>query len=265
MYSSEKYDQVKFLSPPIPLPLTFPLIKRSGIISGQNGRIAALLVADMSIPDGTQPEAIKVVLLGDPSVGKTSLRSQYLYRYFSSMYKATIGADFLMRRVRTSDDGVVDLQIWDTAGQERFNAVSRAFYRGADVGVVVYDITNAESFYHLAKWVDDFVANCGGSRPYLIIVGNKRDNKSIRQISYRQAAEFAAKQVEDGLIRDTERDVVETSAKRHQDTVDLFSRCAELGAQKLKNDALSPMGFDEADTSNTVDIAGFPGKQSGCC
>lgn len=100
----------------------------------------------MSVSDEAQPETVKVVLLGDQSVGKTSLRSQYLYRYFSSMYKATIGADFLMKRVRTPDDQIMDLQIWDTAGQERFNAVSRAFYRGADIGVIVYDITNAESF-----------------------------------------------------------------------------------------------------------------------
>lgn len=219
----------------------------------------------MSVSDEAQPETVKVVLLGDQSVGKTSLRSQYLYRYFSSMYKATIGADFLMKRVRTPDDQIMDLQIWDTAGQERFNAVSRAFYRGADIGVIVYDITNAESFYHLAKWVDDFVANSGGSRPYLMIVGNKRDNASTRQISYRQAVEFATKQVEDGLIGDIDKDVVETTAKRHQDVVDLFSRCAELGAQKMKNDALSPMSFDDIDASNAVDIAGLPRKRGGCC
>lgn len=197
--------------------------------------------------------SVKVVLLGDQGVGKTSLRCQFLYHYFSSSYKATVGADFLTYKVKTHDDEFVNLQIWDTAGQERFNAVSRAFYRGADIGILVYDITNPDTFYNLDKWLENFVANARG-RPYIVVVGNKLDRESIRRVSSRQAVEFASHQ-EDGLFQDVDKDVLETSAKRHEDVEKVFQRCAQLGALKVDYGELEQMGFD------TVDI---DRKASGC-
>ncbi|VEU21820.1 DEKNAAC102331 [Brettanomyces naardenensis] len=202
--------------------------------------------------------SIKLVLLGDQGVGKTSLRCQFLYHYFSSSYKATIGADFLMYKAKTKDDSFIDLQIWDTAGQERFNAVSRAFYRGADIGIFVYDITNSESFYDLSKWIENFLSNCGSSKPFVMIVGNKIDNETIRQISYRQAVEFASTQVEEGLIRDVKMDVIETSAKNYRDVEKLFARCGELGEIKLKDDDMVMMSF------GSVDVA-VRKERRGCC
>ncbi|KAJ8910435.1 hypothetical protein NQ315_012577 [Exocentrus adspersus] len=79
---------------------------------------------------------LKVIILGDSSVGKTSLMNQYVNRKFSNQYKATIGADFLTKEV-TVDDRTVTMQIWDTAGQERFQSLGVAFYRGADCCVLV--------------------------------------------------------------------------------------------------------------------------------
>lgn len=204
--------------------------------------------------------AVKIVLLGDQGVGKTSLRCQFLYHYFSSTYRATIGADFLMHRMKSSDGTIVDLQIWDTAGQERFNAVSKAFYRGSDIGVIVYDITNSESFYHLAKWLDNFVANCGGSKPFIMIVGNKLDHDTTRQISMRQAVEFATSQIEEGLMQDVKLDVIEVSAKNKTQVNGLFQRCAELAALKLKNDDLMPISFDSVDVASEM-----PEQRHGCC
>lgn len=78
---------------------------------------------------------LKVIILGDSSVGKTSLMNQYVNRKFSNQYKATIGADFLTKEV-TVDDRTVTMQIWDTAGQERFQSLGVAFYRGADCCVL---------------------------------------------------------------------------------------------------------------------------------
>lgn len=78
---------------------------------------------------------LKVIILGDSSVGKTSLMNQYVNRKFSNQYKATIGADFLTKEV-TVDDRSVTMQIWDTAGQERFQSLGVAFYRGADCCVL---------------------------------------------------------------------------------------------------------------------------------
>merc|ERR1719473_1870579 len=94
---------------------------------------------------------LKVIILGDSGVGKTSLMNQYVNKKFSNQYKATIGADFLTKEVLL-DEKLVTMQIWDTAGQERFQSLGVAFYRGADACVLVYDITNARSFSQLQTW-----------------------------------------------------------------------------------------------------------------
>ena len=99
---------------------------------------------------------LKVIILGDSGVGKTSLMDQYVNRKFSNQYKATIGADFLTKEI-TIDDKQVTLQIWDTAGQERFQSLGVAFYRGADACVLVYDVTNQNSFKTLETWRDEFL------------------------------------------------------------------------------------------------------------
>lgn len=78
---------------------------------------------------------LKVIILGDSGVGKTSLMNQYVNKKFSNQYKATIGADFLTKEVQV-DDRTVTMQIWDTAGQERFQSLGVAFYRGADCCVL---------------------------------------------------------------------------------------------------------------------------------
>lgn len=86
---------------------------------------------------------LKVIILGDSGVGKTSLMHRYVNNKYSQQYKATIGADFLTKEVNV-DDKVATMQIWDTAGQKRFQSLGVAFYRGADCYVLVYDLTNTK-------------------------------------------------------------------------------------------------------------------------
>ncbi|CAN6346045.1 unnamed protein product [Urochloa humidicola] len=99
---------------------------------------------------------LKVIVLGDSGVGKTSLMNQYVNKKFSQQYKATIGADFLTKEVLI-EDKLVTLQIWDTAGQERFQSLGVAFYRGADCCVLVYDVNAKRSFNTLNTWHDEFL------------------------------------------------------------------------------------------------------------
>eukprot|EP01071_Lankesteria_metandrocarpae_P005015 Lankesteria_metandrocarpae@DN3810_c0_g1_i3.p1 len=99
---------------------------------------------------------LKVIILGDSGVGKTSLMNQFVHKRFSNQYRATIGADFVSKDV-VVDGQQVTLQIWDTAGQERFQSLGVAFYRGADCSVLVYDITNTKSFGSLESWRDEFL------------------------------------------------------------------------------------------------------------
>ncbi|XP_040957820.1 ras-related protein Rab7 isoform X1 [Gossypium raimondii] len=99
---------------------------------------------------------LKVIILGDSGVGKTSLMNQYVNRKFSNQYKATIGADFLTKEVQF-DDRLFTLQIWDTAGQERFQSLGVAFYRGADCCVLVHDVNVMKSFDNLNNWREEFL------------------------------------------------------------------------------------------------------------
>jgi len=133
---------------------------------------------------------LKVIILGDSGVGKTSLMNQYVHKRFSNQYKATIGADFLTKEVMI-EDKLVTLQIWDTAGQERFQSLGVAFYRGADSCVLVYDITDAKSFENLESWMDEFLVHAAprnsDSFPF-VVLGNKADlGGSRRQISATKA------------------------------------------------------------------------------
>ncbi|KAI9145672.1 ras family-domain-containing protein [Paraphysoderma sedebokerense] len=133
---------------------------------------------------------LKVIILGDSGVGKTSLMNQYVNKRFSTQYKATIGADFLTKEVMV-DDRLVTLQIWDTAGQERFQSLGVAFYRGADCCVLVYDVNNSKSFETLDSWRDEFLIQAGPRDPAnfpFVLLGNKVDmEESKRMVSQKRA------------------------------------------------------------------------------
>ncbi|KAJ8302245.1 hypothetical protein KUTeg_021232 [Tegillarca granosa] len=120
---------------------------------------------------------LKIIILGDSGVGKTSLINQYVNRQFYNEYKATIGADFLTKEVIV-DNKLVTLQIWDTAGQERFASLGVAYYRGADCCVLVYDVTKPTTRDSLDKWRNDFLEHANPLHhdkfPF-IVIGNKTD------------------------------------------------------------------------------------------
>ncbi|KAG4067856.1 hypothetical protein HA402_010542 [Bradysia odoriphaga] len=134
---------------------------------------------------------LKVIILGDSSVGKTSLMNQYVKKHFSNQYKATIGADFLTKEV-VVDDRVVTMQIWDTAGQERFQSLGVAFYRGADCCVLVFDVTAGNSFKNLDSWRDEFLIQASPRDPEhfpFVVLGNKIDQEN-RQVSTKRAQQW---------------------------------------------------------------------------
>ncbi|KAG9124700.1 hypothetical protein FRC07_010590 [Ceratobasidium sp. 392] len=106
------------------------------------------------------PRTIKIVIIGDSGAGKTSFRNQYITGRFSSAYRATIGADFITKKLphHANPEESVLLQIWDTAGQERFSTLSTAFFRGADAAILMFDVTNPDSLTALRKWWEEFAA-----------------------------------------------------------------------------------------------------------
>ncbi|CCH46032.1 hypothetical protein BN7_5619 [Wickerhamomyces ciferrii] len=137
---------------------------------------------------------LKVIILGDSGVGKTSLMQQFVNGKFSNQYKATIGADFLTKEL-TIDDKSVTMQLWDTAGQERFQSLGVAFYRGADCCVLVYDVTNQKSFENISLWKDEFLIQANVKNPEnfpFVIIGNKVDvDENKKVINNKKAQQFA--------------------------------------------------------------------------
>jgi len=157
----------------------------------------------------------KLVFLGDQSVGKTSIITRFMYDTFDSTYQATIGIDFLSKTMYL-EDRTVRLQLWDTAGQERFRSLIPSYIRDSSVAVVVYDITNRNSFLNTAKWIDD-VRTERGTDVVMMLVGNKTDLADKRQVS-----------VEEGETRAKEHDImfIETSAKAGFNIKALFRKVA---------------------------------------
>eukprot|EP00658_Telonema_sp_P-2_P029299 TRINITY_DN222_c0_g1_i6.p2 TRINITY_DN222_c0_g1~~TRINITY_DN222_c0_g1_i6.p2 ORF type:complete len:215 (-),score=81.96 TRINITY_DN222_c0_g1_i6:471-1115(-) len=178
---------------------------------------------------------LKVIILGDSSVGKTSLMNQYVNRKFNTQYKATIGADFLTKEV-TLDERVVTMQIWDTAGQERFQSLGVAFYRGADACVLVFDMTNKKSFDALDTWRDEFLvqASPGDAESFpFIVLGNKVDLKDQRQVSTKEGKAYCT---ERNMTNEAQPLYWETSAK-NRDLVDTaFTQAANLALLAKPND-----------------------------
>eukprot|EP01130_Rhizamoeba_saxonica_P006252 TRINITY_DN248_c0_g1_i1.p1 TRINITY_DN248_c0_g1~~TRINITY_DN248_c0_g1_i1.p1 ORF type:complete len:209 (-),score=55.09 TRINITY_DN248_c0_g1_i1:88-714(-) len=119
----------------------------------------------------------KIVVLGDSSVGKSSLLGMYCKNVFvEGQYKSTLGADFLTKTVNHDGTDRI-IQMWDTAGQERFASLCIAFYRGADGLILMYDITNPDSVASMDTWASQFfnaVSNGSESFP-VIVLGNKLD------------------------------------------------------------------------------------------
>lgn len=134
----------------------------------------------------------KVVLIGDSAVGKSQLLARFSRNEFSLDSKATIGVEFQTRTLDI-DHKTVKAQIWDTAGQERYRAVTSAYYRGAVGAMLVYDITKRQSFYHVARWLEELRGHAD-KNIVIMLVGNKTDLGSLRDVPTEDAKEFAEKE-----------------------------------------------------------------------
>lgn len=126
----------------------------------------------------------KVVLLGDSGVGKTSLLLRYCENTFDTNFVSTIGIDFKVKTVLV-DGKKVKLQIWDTAGQERFRYITTSYLRGAMGVILVYDITNLQSFENIARWQDTILKSNNGGIP-IVVAGNKCDCFNTRAVNQDQ-------------------------------------------------------------------------------
>ena len=99
---------------------------------------------------------LKYVIVGDSAVGKSNILLRYIYNSFSEDFRTTIGVEFATKNIEINKK-IYRVQLWDTAGQENFRSLARGYYKNSVCAIVVYDITNHESFENIQLWIDDCV------------------------------------------------------------------------------------------------------------
>ncbi|KAJ3442949.1 rab gtpase [Anaeramoeba flamelloides] len=155
----------------------------------------------------------KICFIGDEGVGKTSIITRFIYQSFDPDTQSTVGVDFLSKTINIENQSI-RLQLWDTAGQERFRCLLPSYIRNSSLAVIVYDVTNTESFENLDFWLQT-VKEIRGEDVIIFYVGNKTDLTDQRKIS---TEEFEKKAQEKGFIH------FETSAKTGTNIKQLFNK-----------------------------------------
>ncbi|XP_026521020.1 ras-related protein Rab-23 [Pseudonaja textilis] len=166
--------------------------------------------------------AIKVVVVGNGAVGKSSMIQRYCKGIFTKDYKKTIGVDFLEREMQVNDEDV-RLMLWDTAGQEEFDAITKAYYRGAQACVLVFSTVDRESFEAIPTWREKVVSEVGEIPT--VLVQNKIDLLDCSCIK-NEEAEALAKKLKLRFYR--------ASVKEDLNVTEVFRYLAEKYLQKLK-------------------------------
>ncbi|XP_037090224.1 ras-related protein Rab-3-like [Pollicipes pollicipes] len=164
----------------------------------------------------------KLLIIGNSSVGKTSFLFRYADDSFTSAFVSTVGIDFKVKTVFRQDKRV-KLQIWDTAGQERYRTITTAYYRGAMGFILMYDITNEESFNSVQDWCTQ-IKTYSWDNAQVILVGNKCDMEDERVISYERGKQLADQL---GL------EFFETSAKENINVKAVFERLVDIICDKM--------------------------------
>ncbi|XP_035276410.1 ras-related protein Rab-3B-like [Anguilla anguilla] len=159
----------------------------------------------------------KLLIIGNSSVGKTSFLFRYADDSFSPAFVSTVGIDFKVKTVYR-DTKRIKLQIWDTAGQERYRTITTAYYRGAMGFVLMYDITNEESFNAVQDWATQ-IKTYSLDSAQVILVGNKCDRQGERVVTLLRGK---------GLAQQLGFEYVETSAKENTNVRRVFDRLVDV-------------------------------------
>ena len=139
--------------------------------------------------EDSSSKTYKIVLIGDPGVGKSNILLRYTEDKFTTEMKPTVGVEFASHTLKLPDHTVI-AQVWDTAGQERYSSVTKAYYKEAVAAIIVYDITKQSSFNSIEKWLRELRDHAEGDIA-IGLIGNKCDLKHIRTIKSIDAVKFA--------------------------------------------------------------------------
>lgn len=195
-----------------------------------------------------------MVLLGEGRVGKTSLLLRYVENTFSETQTPTVQATYLSKKVACDDGAFVETHVWDTAGQERFHALGPIYYRDADAAVLVYDITDQDSFARVKSWVKE-LRQINGNDIALAVCANKSDLERLRQVS-NEDGEAYAKSIGAEFFSTSAKanrcveavfvSVAKRLEKKHRDAGDVGGKSQSRGRTSLKiaDEEVKPKGYE---------------------
>ena len=194
----------------------------------------------------------KVLLLGNSNVGKSSLFLRFVDDIWNDTFVPTIGVDFKIKTFNI-DEKKIKMQIWDTAGQERFKNIIASYYRGAHGILLIYDVTDKESFKNLSNWLIEIEKNA--SKTVLkVLIGNKADLEDKRVITYNQGKEFADSY---GLK------YIETSAKKNLNVNEAFETLGRELMQASDDKKIGKSKEKKISVTKAEDIN--QEQKRGCC
>jgi len=214
-----------------------------------------------TFPNADYDYLLKIIMVGDSGVGKSALLKSFMGEEFTKHYVSTIGVDFEIKQV-IMNEKKVHLQIWDTAGQERFRTITTSYYRSSDAILLVFDVTDVNSFKNIHAWLED-VRQYARKDVDIMLIGNKVDLEKERKVEFKAAKDFA----DDNFIP-----YMETSAKTNFNVNQAFNTVALAALQEKmaekdrveENTGKSGAGYNRVKTNKTAKLD-EPAPQGGSC
>ena len=196
---------------------------------------------------------LKLLLLGDSSVGKTSILLKYISNKFDESSISTVGVDY-MDKIIDYNKFKIKLQIWDTSGEEKFRTITKNFYRNADGLLVVFDLTKKESYDHIRSWINEAKEN--NDKLKTILIGNKLDLKDERIVTIDVAKQFAEK---------NNLKYIETSAKDGTNINESFQAIIDLLFDGKSSEEILHEFTKQDSSLSVVDDSMEVKKKKACC
>ncbi|XP_046841209.1 ras-related protein Rab-35-like [Xenia sp. Carnegie-2017] len=181
----------------------------------------------------------KLLIIGDSGVGKSSLLLRFADNTFTGTYITTIGVDFKIRTIEINGEKI-KLQIWDTAGQERFRTITSTYYRGTHGVIVVYDVTSAETFVNVKRWLHEIEQNCDDVAR--VLVGNKNDCPEKKVVITEDATNFS-QQIGIKMFETSAKDNINVEAVFTEITKDVLAKRKQQAPDQ--NDIIKPSKKDK--------------------